>query len=228
MRPVPLLRDRLRRAEQPPGRSRELRWHGELQRARYGPAGRLLTHRAACRRVAARGLPRRMSLADGARSILSMCSRPASSPEQTQLRASTGATSGTGGRPSSRQQTLPCALAHPRQLWEHVHARAARPSRALAGPGQRQAHPGQQLASVRGASRCRPRGAGRPHDAANCTTTTCAAKAFHRGNGWFRDGERADEPGFDYYNAWGFHYQLQWIRRIAPDLDRTLHRPRLQ
>lgn len=45
------------------------------------------------------------------------------------------------------------------------------------------------------------------------------AKSFYRGGGWFRDGEREGTPGFDYYNAWGFHYHLQWIRRILPDLD---------
>jgi len=45
------------------------------------------------------------------------------------------------------------------------------------------------------------------------------AKTLYRGHGWFRDGERHDTPGFDYYNAWGFHYELQWLRRIAPELD---------
>jgi hypothetical protein len=39
-------------------------------------------------------------------------------------------------------------------------------------------------------------------------------EAFHLGRGWFRDG-----PGgaVDYYNAWGFHYALHWLRRIDPE-----------
>ena len=41
-------------------------------------------------------------------------------------------------------------------------------------------------------------------------------KSFYQGDGWFRDG-----PGglFDYYNAWGFHYQLNWIHSI----DHTIY-----
>ncbi|MCU0919242.1 MAG: DUF2264 domain-containing protein [Burkholderiaceae bacterium] len=45
------------------------------------------------------------------------------------------------------------------------------------------------------------------------------AKTFYRGQGWFRDGVSAKTPGFDYYNAWAFHYELQWLRQIAPALD---------
>lgn len=60
---------------------------------------------------------------------------------------------------------------------------------------------------------------GEPHDDAAMEQHYQRAKSFHRGAGWFRDGERAEEPGFDYYNAWGFHYHLQWLRRMAPDLD---------
>lgn len=60
---------------------------------------------------------------------------------------------------------------------------------------------------------------GAPHDREAAAQHYARAKSFHRGGGWFRDGERDDTPGFDYYNAWGFHYQLQWLRRIAPDLD---------
>lgn len=41
-------------------------------------------------------------------------------------------------------------------------------------------------------------------------------KEFHLGDGWFKDGERGR---VDYYNAWGFHYALHWIDRIAPDWD---------
>lgn len=49
-------------------------------------------------------------------------------------------------------------------------------------------------------------------------------EAFHLGRGWFRDGP--DGP-VDYYNAWGFHYSLHWLRRIDPggvpaSLDGTL------
>jgi hypothetical protein len=58
-----------------------------------------------------------------------------------------------------------------------------------------------------------------PHDSERCSEHYQRAKSFHRGDGWFRDGERGETPGFDYYNAWGFHYQLQWIRRIDPAWD---------
>lgn len=60
---------------------------------------------------------------------------------------------------------------------------------------------------------------GMPHDADEARRHYQRAKAFHRAQGWFRDGERDDEPGYDYYNAWGFHYHLQWLRRIDPALD---------
>jgi hypothetical protein len=41
-------------------------------------------------------------------------------------------------------------------------------------------------------------------------------KQFYRGEGWFSDG-----PGnvFDYYNAWGIHYQLYWLQQVAPEWD---------
>jgi hypothetical protein len=41
-------------------------------------------------------------------------------------------------------------------------------------------------------------------------------KQFYRGDGWFSDG-----PGnqFDYYNAWGMHYQLFWIDQVKPTWD---------
>lgn len=41
-------------------------------------------------------------------------------------------------------------------------------------------------------------------------------KQFYRGNGWF-----SDSPGnvFDYYNAWGFHYQLYWLQQVDPKWD---------
>lgn len=60
---------------------------------------------------------------------------------------------------------------------------------------------------------------GLPHDPKGCEGHYGRAKSFHRGQGWFRDGVREDTPGFDYYNAWGFHYHLQWIRRIDPAWD---------
>lgn len=58
-----------------------------------------------------------------------------------------------------------------------------------------------------------------PHDADAMQFHYQRARRFYRGQGWFRDGEREDEPGYDYYNAWGFHYHLHWLRRIAPGLD---------
>ena len=41
-------------------------------------------------------------------------------------------------------------------------------------------------------------------------------KTFYRGEGWFSDG-----PGkvYDYYNAWGIHYQLYWIGQVDPTWD---------
>lgn len=35
---------------------------------------------------------------------------------------------------------------------------------------------------------------------------------LHRGGGWFHDPPH----GFDYYNAWGIHSALYWLRRIEP------------
>lgn len=61
---------------------------------------------------------------------------------------------------------------------------------------------------------------GMPFDESELSKHYDRAKSFYRGNGWFRDGVREDEPGFDYYNAWGFHYSLQWINRIFPGLDK--------
>jgi hypothetical protein len=43
-------------------------------------------------------------------------------------------------------------------------------------------------------------------------------KEFYRGEGWFSDGP-AD--AFDYYNAWGIHYQLFWLQQVAPDWDKA-------
>ena len=41
-------------------------------------------------------------------------------------------------------------------------------------------------------------------------------KTFYRGDGWFSDGP-AD--AFDYYNAWGIHYQLYWLDLVDPAWD---------
>lgn len=41
-------------------------------------------------------------------------------------------------------------------------------------------------------------------------------KAFHVGEGWFRDGATGN---YDYYNAWGFHYSLYWLDKISPEFD---------
>jgi hypothetical protein len=41
-------------------------------------------------------------------------------------------------------------------------------------------------------------------------------KSFHIGGGWFKDGPNGH---VDYYNAWGMHYSLYWIRRVAPGWD---------
>jgi hypothetical protein len=60
---------------------------------------------------------------------------------------------------------------------------------------------------------------GVPHDTEELEQHYRRVKGFYRGDGWFRDGEAQDTPGFDYYNAWGFHYELQWLRRIAPGFD---------
>lgn len=60
---------------------------------------------------------------------------------------------------------------------------------------------------------------GEEHDAEELGRHYQRAKSFYRGNGWFIDGDRPATTGFDFYNAWGFHYHLYWIRHIAPDLD---------
>lgn len=41
-------------------------------------------------------------------------------------------------------------------------------------------------------------------------------KSFYVGNGWFSDGVKGE---FDYYNAWGIHYALHWLRMINPAFD---------
>ena len=49
-------------------------------------------------------------------------------------------------------------------------------------------------------------------------------KPFYIGQGWYTDG---DGQKFDYYNAWGIHYDLFWIDQISPDFDRTFIREAL-
>lgn len=41
-------------------------------------------------------------------------------------------------------------------------------------------------------------------------------KRYYVGNGWFSDGIKGE---FDYYNAWGIHYALHWLRMINPSFD---------
>ena len=60
---------------------------------------------------------------------------------------------------------------------------------------------------------------GQPVDGSAMASHYERAKSFYRGNGWFEDGAMPGRPSFDYYNAWGFHYQLQWLARIDPALD---------
>ena len=42
-------------------------------------------------------------------------------------------------------------------------------------------------------------------------------RSLHRGDGWFEDPPN----GFDYYNAWGVHYSLYWLRRMDPGFEPT-------
>lgn len=63
------------------------------------------------------------------------------------------------------------------------------------------------------------RALGEEHDAPELASHYAHAKGFYAGSGWFRDGDMRGRPSFDYYNAWGFHYHLQWLRRILPALD---------
>jgi len=60
---------------------------------------------------------------------------------------------------------------------------------------------------------------GQPSDPDEMRRHYLQAKSFYCGAGWFRDGNMPGGPFFDFYNAWGFHYHLQWLKRIAPDLD---------
>lgn len=57
---------------------------------------------------------------------------------------------------------------------------------------------------------------GYPADMKDARVSYDRFKQFYRGDGWFSDG-----PGehFDYYNAWGMHYQLFWIDQVNPSWD---------
>lgn len=60
------------------------------------------------------------------------------------------------------------------------------------------------------------RSLGVPFDARGQLRHYSRFKRFYRAGGWFSDG-----PGeqFDYYNAWGIHYQLYWLRQVDPTWD---------
>lgn len=58
---------------------------------------------------------------------------------------------------------------------------------------------------------------GMPADTAEAHRRYQRFKSFYVGQGWFRDGP---EGRVDYYNAWGMHYPLYWIRTISPQWDR--------
>ena len=56
----------------------------------------------------------------------------------------------------------------------------------------------------------------RPVDLTSAHTHYARLKTFYRGEGWFSDGP---DNVYDYYNAWGIHYQLYWINRVSPAWD---------
>lgn len=57
---------------------------------------------------------------------------------------------------------------------------------------------------------------GQPADLGGARRHYLRLKSFYRGDGWFSDGP---SPAFDYYNAWGIHYQLYWLTRVDPSWD---------
>lgn len=57
---------------------------------------------------------------------------------------------------------------------------------------------------------------GYPADLKNAKAHYDRFKLFYRGDGWFSDGPA---NRFDYYNAWGIHYQLFWIDQVRPSWD---------
>lgn len=54
---------------------------------------------------------------------------------------------------------------------------------------------------------------GYPADMAEAHRHFDRFRSFYAGDGWFSDGP---EGRFDYYNAWGIHYQLFWIHAADP------------
>jgi hypothetical protein len=60
------------------------------------------------------------------------------------------------------------------------------------------------------------RSLGFPADLAPARSHYSRIKTFYRGEGWFSDGPN---DIYDYYNAWGIHYQLYWINRVDPSWD---------
>lgn len=60
---------------------------------------------------------------------------------------------------------------------------------------------------------------GQPYDPDVIHNSYERIKSFYVGDGWFKDGNPVDHGAYDFYNAWAFHYQLQWINKIQPTLD---------
>ncbi len=56
---------------------------------------------------------------------------------------------------------------------------------------------------------------GAPYDQQAIETHLARVRTFYRDDGWFADG--VDGP-VDFYNAWGFQYQMGWIQRMNPEL----------
>lgn len=69
---------------------------------------------------------------------------------------------------------------------------------------------------------------GQPYDAEVIQNSYQRIKSFYVGDGWFKDGDAEDRSTYDFYNAWAFHYHLQWINKIHPTLDETFIRESLQ
>ncbi len=63
-----------------------------------------------------------------------------------------------------------------------------------------------------------------PADLENARQHYLRLKSFYQGDGWFSDGPRRT---FDYYNAWGIHYQLYWLDQVDPEWDREFIRDAL-
>jgi hypothetical protein len=67
-----------------------------------------------------------------------------------------------------------------------------------------------------------------PYDAEVIQKSYQRIKSFYVGDGWFKDGDAEDRSTYDFYNAWAFHYHLQWINKIQPTLDEPFIRESLQ